>query len=105
MHGTDKKKETQEIPQVIMIENFLNTKTTDPVSSEDIKQDKQQNEKQNQKTASRHIIFKLKKKNQRGNPEATRKRQIAPYLGRSRNNNIATTVSNLSSENMQATEE
>lgn len=57
-----KKKETQEIPQVIMVENFLNTKTTDPVSSEDIKQVKQQNEKQNQKTASRHIIFKLKKK-------------------------------------------
>lgn len=57
-----KKKETQEIPEVIMVENFLNTKTTDPVSSEDIKQDKQQNEKQNQKTAPRHIIFKLKKK-------------------------------------------
>ena len=50
-----------------MAENFLNTKTTDPASSEDIKQDKQQNEKQNQKTAPRHIIFKLqkKKKNQR----------------------------------------
>ena len=57
-----KKKETQEIPEVIMVENFLNTKTTDPVSSEDVKQDKQQNEKQNQKTAPRHIIFKLKKK-------------------------------------------
>ena len=70
-----KKKETQERPEVIMVENFLNTKTTDPVSSEDIKQDKQQNEKQNQKTAPRHIIFKLKKKkkNQRENPEATGK--------------------------------
>ena len=53
----------------------LDTKTTDPVSSEDIKQDKQQNEKQNQKTAPRHIIFKLKKKKkkQRENPEATGK--------------------------------
>ena len=58
-----KKKETREIPEVIMAENFLNTKTTDPASSEDIKQDKQQNEKQNQKTAPRHIIFKLQKKN------------------------------------------
>ena len=91
-----------------MVENFLNTKTTDPVSSKDIKQDKQQNEKQNQKAAPRHIIFKLQKKKKkikdRENPEATSKQQIAPYLQRSKNNNIATTVSNLSSETMQATE-
>ena len=62
-----KKKETREIPEVIMVENFLNTKTTDPVSSEDIKQDKQQNEKQNQKAAPRHIIFKLQKKKKKKN--------------------------------------
>ena len=102
-----KKKETREIPEVIMVENFLNTKTTDPVSSEDIKQDKQQNEKQNPKAAPRHLIFKLQKKKKiqdRENPEATSKQQIAPYLQRSKNNNIATTVSNLSSETMQATE-